>query len=50
MQSILNEIKDIEIIPVSHLNEVFEIALVKEYTSTKQSLPASIDLTKKESI
>ena len=31
MQSILNEIKDIEIIPVSHLSEVFELALIKEY-------------------
>ena len=49
MQSILNEIRDIEIIPVSHLNEVFEWAFIKEYPSG-HVITASVDLTKKESI
>lgn len=49
MQSILNEIKDIEIIPVSHLSEVFEWAFIKEYPSG-HVIPASVDITKKESI
>ena len=49
MQSILHEIKDIEIVPVSHLNEVFELAFIKEYPSG-QAITASVDLTKKESI
>ena len=31
MQSILNEIEGIEIIPVTHINEVFDIALKKNY-------------------
>ena len=31
MQSVLKEIEDIEIIPVTHINEVFEIALKKNY-------------------
>ena len=49
MQSILNEIRDIEIIPVSHLSEVFEWAFIKEYPSG-HVITASVDLTKKESI
>lgn len=49
MQTILNEIKDIEIIPVSHINEVFDIALKKDF-STGKSITASIDISKKESI
>ena len=49
MQSILNEIKDIEIIPVSHLTEVFELAFMKDYRSS-QVITASVDLSKKESI
>src|SRR3954471_11560209 len=49
MQSILNEITDIEIVPVSHINEVFELAFIKDYTSGG-TLTASIDLSKKESI
>ena len=49
MQSILSEIKDIEIIPVSHLSEVFEWAFIKEYPSG-HVITASVDLTKKESI
>ncbi|MCM3093810.1 MULTISPECIES: ATP-dependent protease LonB [unclassified Cytobacillus] len=49
MQSILMEITGIKIIPVSHLNEVFEAALQKEYLK-EQAIPASIELQKKESI
>ena len=49
MQSILNEIGDIEIIPVSHLSEVFEWAFIKEYPSGNV-ITASVDITKKESI
>ena len=49
MQSILNEIGDIEIIPVSHLSEVFEWAFIKEYPSGNV-IAASVDITKKESI
>ena len=49
MQSILNEIGDIEIIPVSHLSEVFEWAFIKEYPSA-HVITASVDITKKESI
>lgn len=49
MQSVLNEIEDIEIIPVTHINEVFEIALKKDYTRD-QSISASIDVTERESM
>ena len=49
MQSILNEIGDIEIIPVSHLSEVFEWAFIKEYPLA-HVITASVDITKKESI
>jgi len=49
MQSILNEIKGINIIPVDHLNEVFEHALIKDFHQ-EQSITASIELAKKESI
>lgn len=49
MQSILNEIKGINIIPVTHLSEVFTIALLKEHAG-KQAITASIELEKKESI
>ncbi|WP_404355697.1 ATP-dependent protease LonB [Cytobacillus firmus] len=49
MQSILKEITGIKIIPVSHLNEVFEAALQKEYLK-EQAVTASIELKKKESI
>jgi ATP-dependent Lon protease len=49
MQSILNEIKGIEIIPVSNLSEVFEIALERKFLSD-HVIPASIELSKKESI
>jgi ATP-dependent Lon protease len=53
MQSILNDVKGIEIIPVKHLHEVFELALQhKEFDtgSILDSIPASYDLSKKESI
>lgn len=49
MQSILNEIKGIRIVPVTHLSEVFDIALVN-HTAHNQVIPASIELSKKESI
>jgi len=47
VQTILNEITDIEIIPVTHLNEVFEIALVKDYPR-EQIIKAADELTQKE--
>ncbi|MGJ7920522.1 ATP-dependent protease LonB [Neobacillus sp. LXY-4] len=49
MQSILKEIKGIEIIPVTQLHEVFERAFLKE-TSRDQIITATIDLSKKESV
>ena len=49
MQNILNEIEGITIIPVTHLHEVFEIALVNNIVK-QDVIPASIELTKKESI
>jgi ATP-dependent Lon protease len=47
VQTILNEITDIEIIPVTHLNEVFEIALEKDHPR-EQIFKAASDLTAKE--
>ncbi|MDQ0975641.1 Lon-like ATP-dependent protease [Neobacillus niacini] len=49
MQSILNEIKGIRIVPVTHLSEVFDIALVNNLAQN-QVIPASVELSKKESI
>ncbi|SDM24330.1 ATP-dependent protease LonB [Bacillus sp. OK048] len=49
VQSILNEIKGIRIVPVTHLSEVFDVALVNNQP-LNQVIPASIELTKKESI
>ncbi|KAB2338744.1 ATP-dependent protease LonB [Cytobacillus depressus] len=49
MQSILKEITGIKIVPVSHLNEVFDLALLKNFHQ-EQSITASIELAKKESI
>jgi ATP-dependent Lon protease len=49
MQSILNEIKGIRIVPVTHLSEVFDFALVNNLAKN-QAIPASIELSKKESI
>jgi ATP-dependent Lon protease len=55
MQSILKEVKGIKIVPVSHLDEVFEIALkqkmmVEPISKAIDSIPASFDLSQKESI
>lgn len=51
VQLILKEIKNINIIPVTHLTEVFEAAILKEYPSDKQAaIAAAIELKKKESI
>jgi ATP-dependent Lon protease len=49
VQSILNEIKGIRIVPVTHLSEVFDIALVNNLPRN-EVIPASIELSKKESI
>jgi ATP-dependent Lon protease len=49
MQSILNEVKDIKIVPVTHLNEVFDLALLKTMPRN-EAIPASIELANKESI
>jgi Lon-like ATP-dependent protease len=49
LQSILGEINGIIVIPVKHLNEVFEHALVQIHRQ-EDSIPASIELSKKESI
>lgn len=48
-QSILSEIDGINIVPVSHLHEVFDIALIKNFHE-KSSMPASMELSKKETI
>ncbi|NMD70668.1 ATP-dependent protease LonB [Bacillus sp. DNRA2] len=55
MQSMLHEIKGIEIIPVAHLHQVFEHTFVKDVAkdieSTRdQIITAAIDLSKKESV
>ncbi|WNF21910.1 ATP-dependent protease LonB [Mesobacillus jeotgali] len=47
VQTILNEITDIEIIPVTHLSEVFEVALVKDHPR-EQIIKATEELTQKE--
>jgi Lon-like ATP-dependent protease len=49
LQSILGEINGITVIPVKHLNEVFEHALIQIHRQ-EDSIPASIELSKKESI
>lgn len=49
VQSILNEIKGIRIVPVTHLSEVFDIALVNNLPRN-EVITASIELSKKESI
>lgn len=49
MQSILKEITGIKIVPVTHLNEVFDLALIKNI-HLEQSITASVELAKKESI
>jgi ATP-dependent Lon protease len=47
MQTILKEITGIEIIPVTHLDEVFEVALLREHPR-EQIISAASDLVKKE--
>lgn len=47
VQTILNEITGIEIIPVTHLKEVFEIALEKDHPR-EQIIKAASELTQKE--
>lgn len=49
VQSILSEVEGINIIPVTHLSEVFDIALLKE-NAGEEAITASIELKKKESI
>ncbi|WP_102274378.1 ATP-dependent protease LonB [Cytobacillus massiliigabonensis] len=49
MQSILKEITGIKIVPVTHLNEVFDLALLKNIY-LEQSITASVELANKESI
>ncbi|CAH0273839.1 ATP-dependent protease LonB [Peribacillus simplex] len=48
MQSLLSEIKDIEIIPVSNVKEVLDHALKKELMS--EQILTTLDLSKKESV
>lgn len=51
VQTILKEIKNINIVPVTHLSEVFEAAILKEYPADQQAaLAAAIEMKKKESI
>lgn len=50
MQTILHEIKEIEIVPVTHINEVFDLAFSKEYNSRQSISASSLEITKKESI
>ena len=49
MQSMLKEIEGITIVPVEHLTEVFQVALVKEF-HPKKVIPAAVELSKKEMI
>ncbi|HJV16785.1 MAG TPA: ATP-dependent protease LonB [Bacillales bacterium] len=49
MQTMLNEIDGISIVPVAYLNEVFELVFLKNYLQ-KNAIPASIELSKKETI
>lgn len=49
LQTMLSDVEGINIIPVSHLSEVFEIALLK-VNAMEQAITASIELKKKESI
>lgn len=46
MQSVLKEVTGITIIPVSSFQQVLELALLKE----GEAIPASIDISKKESV
>lgn len=48
IQSLLNRLDGIEIVPVSHLHQVFEQVFIGKYTEEK-IIPQPITLTKKES-
>ncbi len=50
MQSVLKEIKGITIIPVASFNQVLELALLKEAQENGEAIPASINISKKESV
>jgi len=50
MQSVLKEIKGITIIPVASFNQVLELALLKDAQENGEAIPASIDISKKESV
>lgn len=49
LQSLLNGVDGIDIVPVTHLSEVFDIALLKR-NALEEAITASIELKKKESI
>lgn len=48
MQAILKEIKDIQIVPVSHLNEVYEQALLREGENVQAITASSLKISNKE--
>ncbi|MED4037496.1 ATP-dependent protease LonB [Niallia taxi] len=50
MQSVLKEITGITIIPVSSFQQVLELALLKEGQANGEAVPASIEISKKESV
>ncbi|MCE4051571.1 MULTISPECIES: ATP-dependent protease LonB [Bacillaceae] len=50
MQSVLKEISGITIIPVASFNQVLELALLKEAPDNEEAIPASINISKKESV
>lgn len=50
MQSVLKEIKGITIIPVASFNQVLELALLKEAQENGEAIPASVNISKKESV
>ncbi|WOD64146.1 ATP-dependent protease LonB [Niallia taxi] len=50
MQSVLKEITGITIIPVSSFQQVLELALLKEGQANGEAIPASIEISKKESV
>ncbi|PKG21665.1 ATP-dependent protease LonB [Niallia nealsonii] len=49
MQTVLQEVKGIEIVPVTTLKEVLEHALIKEHV-TEEPISPAIDVTKKKSM
>ncbi|TRZ37388.1 ATP-dependent protease LonB [Niallia circulans] len=50
MQSVLQEITGITIIPVSSFQQVLDLALLKEGQANGEAIPASIEISKKESV